>query len=75
MSEAWQQRGTARAGGVLLIGDHASAHVPEDIDLGLDPALLDNHIAIDIGVAEVAAEGKAVAHLQALGGTLSEAGH
>lgn len=55
MSEAWRQLGTPRAGGVLLIGDHASAHVPEDIDLGIDPALFGNHIAIDMGVAEVAA--------------------
>jgi predicted N-formylglutamate amidohydrolase len=28
--------------------------VPEDIDLGIDPALLDEHVAIDIGVAGVA---------------------
>jgi len=55
MSEAWRDLGTPRAGGVLLIGDHASNHVPADIDLGIDPALLGNHIAIDIGVAEVAA--------------------
>ncbi|MCW0197553.1 N-formylglutamate amidohydrolase [Sphingopyxis sp.] len=55
MSEAWRQLGTPRAGGVLLIGDHASAQVPDDIGLGIDPALLGNHIAIDIGVAEVAA--------------------
>ena len=55
MSEAWRQIGVARDGGILLIGDHASAHMPEDIDLGIDPALLANHIAIDIGVAEVAA--------------------
>ncbi|MEQ8310871.1 MAG: N-formylglutamate amidohydrolase [Sphingopyxis sp.] len=55
MSEAWRQIGEAHAGGILLIGDHASAHVPDDIDLGIDPALLSNHIAIDIGVAEVAA--------------------
>jgi predicted N-formylglutamate amidohydrolase len=63
MSEAWRQLGTPRAGGVLLIGDHASNHVPDDIDLGIDAALLANHIAIDIGVAEVAAllvEGGAV---------------
>ncbi len=63
MSEAWRQLGTPRAGGVLLIGDHASNHVPDDIDLGIDAALLINHIAIDIGVAEVAAllvEGGAV---------------
>ena len=55
MSEAWRQLGEARTGGILLIADHASAHVPDDIDLGIEPALLTNHIAIDIGVAEVAA--------------------
>lgn len=55
MNEAWRQLGTARAGGILLIADHASAHVPDDIDLGIDRALLREHIAIDIGVAEVAA--------------------
>lgn len=55
VSEAWRQLGEARAGGILLIADHASAFVPDDIDLGIDPALLTNHIAIDIGVAEVAA--------------------
>jgi predicted N-formylglutamate amidohydrolase len=38
---------------LLIIADHASAHVPADIDLGIDAALLTNHIAIDIGVAEV----------------------
>ncbi|UKK86386.1 N-formylglutamate amidohydrolase [Sphingopyxis sp. BSN-002] len=54
MSEAWRRLGEPRAGGVLLIGDHASAHVPDDIDLGIDAALLREHIAIDIGVAEVA---------------------
>jgi predicted N-formylglutamate amidohydrolase len=54
-SEAWRQLGQARMGGILLIADHASAHVPDDIDLGIDPALLGNHIAIDLGVAEVAA--------------------
>ncbi|MEY2927312.1 MAG: hypothetical protein RL367_1789 [Pseudomonadota bacterium] len=36
---------------ILLIGDHASNHVPGDIDLGINPALLDTHIALDIGVA------------------------
>jgi predicted N-formylglutamate amidohydrolase len=38
---------------LLIIADHASAHVPDDIDLGIDPALLREHVAIDIGVAEV----------------------
>lgn len=42
-------------GGVLIVGDHASNHVPANIDLGIDPALLDQHIALDIGVSEVAA--------------------
>ncbi len=55
MSEAWRDLGTPRADGVLLIGDHASAAVPADIDLGIESALLTQHIAIDIGVAEVAA--------------------
>ena len=55
MSEAWRQIGEARDGGILLIADHASNLVPDDIDLGIDPALLTNHIAIDIGVVEVAA--------------------
>jgi predicted N-formylglutamate amidohydrolase len=42
------------AGGVLLIGDHASNLVPADIDLDIDPALLNEHIAWDIGVTAVA---------------------
>jgi len=35
---------------ILLIADHASNHVPADIDLDIDPALLGQHMAIDIGV-------------------------
>ncbi|HUD30637.1 MAG TPA: N-formylglutamate amidohydrolase [Novosphingobium sp.] len=46
--------GTPRAGGVLVVSDHASNRVPDDIDLGIDPALLQLHIAIDIGVAGIA---------------------
>ena len=38
---------------LLIIADHASAHVPGDIDLGIDLSLLRDHIAVDIGVAEV----------------------
>jgi predicted N-formylglutamate amidohydrolase len=55
MSEAWRLIGTPRARGVLVVSDHASNHVPADIDLGIDPALLDQHVAIDIGVAAVGA--------------------
>ncbi|MBA3677225.1 MAG: N-formylglutamate amidohydrolase [Sphingosinicella sp.] len=36
--------------GLLLIADHASSHVPSDVDLGVDPALLNQHVALDIGV-------------------------
>ena len=52
MSEAFTQ---LREGDLdlLIIADHASAHVPDDIELGIDPALLRAHVAIDIGVAEV----------------------
>lgn len=38
---------------ILIIADHASNHVPEDIDLAIDKKLLHNHIAVDIGVREV----------------------
>jgi predicted N-formylglutamate amidohydrolase len=38
-------------GGILLICDHASNLVPAGINLGIDAALLDKHIAIDIGAA------------------------
>ena len=53
--EAWRLLGTPRFGGILVVSDHASNRVPEDIDLGIAPALLSQHIAIDIGVAEVGA--------------------
>ncbi|MBA4164710.1 MAG: N-formylglutamate amidohydrolase [Erythrobacter sp.] len=53
MSEAWRILGTPRAGGILVVSDHASNLVPDDIELGIAPELLGQHIAIDIGVAEV----------------------
>ncbi len=42
-----------RPGGILLICDHASNAVPDGVELGIDPGLLDKHIAIDIGAAPV----------------------
>jgi predicted N-formylglutamate amidohydrolase len=54
MSEAFQILGTPRFGGILVVSDHASNRVPADIDLGIDLALLEQHIAVDIGVAGVA---------------------
>ena len=35
--------------GILLLCDHASNVIPTDLDLGIDAALLDRHIAVDIG--------------------------
>jgi predicted N-formylglutamate amidohydrolase len=36
---------------ILTVVDHASNFVPSDIDLGISPALLETHIAWDIGAA------------------------
>jgi len=47
--------GSPRFGGILVVSDHASNHVPADIDLRIAPELLDLHIARDIGVAQVGA--------------------
>ncbi len=55
MDQAWNQIDGNWESGLLLIGDHASAHVPPDIDLGINAMLLTYHIAIDLGVAELAA--------------------
>lgn len=55
MSEAFTLIGTPRFGGILVVSDHASNRVPDDIDLGIPPELLNQHIAVDIGVAEVGA--------------------
>lgn len=38
---------------LLLLCDHASNFVPDDINLGIDPRLLDLHIGVDIGAAAV----------------------
>lgn len=53
--EAYRLLGTPRFGGVLVVSDHASNDVPADIDLGIAPELLGQHIAVDIGVAQVGA--------------------
>ncbi len=52
--EPYRIVGTPRFGGILVVSDHASNHIPADIDLGIAPELLGLHIAIDIGVAGVA---------------------
>ncbi|WP_298198944.1 N-formylglutamate amidohydrolase [Novosphingobium sp.] len=55
MSEVFRLLGTPRFGGILVVSDHASNHVPADIALGIAPDLLTEHMAIDIGVSEVGA--------------------
>ncbi len=52
----YRQVGTEdlRPGGLLCVADHASNYVPEDIELGIDRALLTDHIALDIGVEGIA---------------------
>ncbi len=54
MSDPWTILGKPAKGGILVVCDHASNSVPSDIDLGIDPVMFSQHIAYDIGVAEVA---------------------
>lgn len=53
-SDTFRLLGQPRLGGILVVADHASNRVPEEIELGIAPELLDQHIAVDIGVASVA---------------------
>lgn len=55
MSEAFRLLGEPRFGGILAISDHASNHVPEGIALGVAAERMYEHVALDIGVAEVGA--------------------
>ncbi len=50
----YRHAGELRQGGIVCVADHASNHVPSGIDLGIEPELLNEHIALDIGVAGVA---------------------
>ena len=43
-----------RPGGLMCVADHASNFVPEGIELGIDPKLMNEHIAVDIGVEGIA---------------------
>jgi predicted N-formylglutamate amidohydrolase len=54
LMEAFEISGVPSEGGVLIVADHASNHVPADVDLGIAPQLLDDHIAFDPGTAPVA---------------------
>ncbi len=54
MSIPYRQIGEPTRGGIVCVSDHASNRVPDDIDLGIDPALMNEHIAIDVGVEGIA---------------------
>ncbi|MFL0672513.1 MAG: N-formylglutamate amidohydrolase [Erythrobacter sp.] len=70
MSEAFRQIGTPTPGGIICTADHASNHVPADIDLQIPARLLHEHIAVDIGtqaIAELLAQQHAIpAHIAAV---------
>ncbi len=54
MSAAYKIAGEPIAGGILIVGDHASNLVPAGIRLGLEIDQMQRHIAWDIGVEPVA---------------------
>jgi len=54
VSIAWQDIEGDPASAMLLIADHASNRLPEGIDLGVPAAVMCQHVALDIGVAELA---------------------
>jgi predicted N-formylglutamate amidohydrolase len=51
MITPWEDLPGDPASGLLLIADHASNRVPDGISLGVAPEIMDEHVAIDIGVA------------------------
>ena len=54
MDKPWETIEGDAGAGILIVADHASNHVPAEIDLGIDQMLLDTHIGIDLGVATLA---------------------
>ncbi len=54
VSEAFRQLGAAARGAIVCTADHASNHVPADIDLGIPAHRLQEHIAVDIGTGAIA---------------------
>lgn len=53
--KAWQDIQGDPASAMLLIADHASNRLPDGIDLGVPESVMGEHVAIDIGVAPLAA--------------------
>lgn len=54
VTDAFEISGIPGQNGVLIVADHASNHVPDDINLGLSPEYARDHIAFDPGTAQIA---------------------
>ncbi|WP_417621800.1 N-formylglutamate amidohydrolase [Parasphingorhabdus sp.] len=54
MTEAFEISGLPSEGGILIVVDHASSAIPDDIDLGIPPEYEQDHIAYDPGIAPIA---------------------
>lgn len=39
--------------GLMVIADHASNHLPKGLELGIDPAILETHRAVDLGTEKL----------------------
>lgn len=50
----FREVGEPKTGGIVCVVDHATNFVPEDIALGIPADLLEQHIALDIGVEGIA---------------------
>lgn len=56
VSPSYRQIGERAQGGIVCVSDHASNRVPGGIELGINEALMQEHIAVDIGVESIAEE-------------------
>ena len=54
MTGVYESLEGSRDSDLLIVADHASNRIPAEIDLGLPLRLLDEHIAVDIGVDPLA---------------------
>lgn len=54
MSEAWVDIAGVAGTDMLLVADHASNRLPAGVDLGVSPMVMNQHVAVDIGVAPLA---------------------
>lgn len=54
MTAPFEIIGVPQQNGVIIVVDHASNRVPEEVNLGIPPDLMNDHIAQDIGTSEIA---------------------